>query len=177
MWSMRFTKFSAWDIAYAVDLAIACLITYWVTVFALPRLVGWPSTPVGVLWAVISTVFVYKDTRANTLSAAIARLIATFASFVLCLAYLWLLPATTIGMAALIAIGVLLMIFIGRRDETNLTAITIAVILIVAASDPQEARLQPLLRLIDTILGVTVGVACKWLGSFVYFRIVGEEVR
>jgi uncharacterized membrane protein YccC len=174
---MRFTKFSAWDIAYAVDLAIACLITYWVTVFALPRLVGWPSTPVGVLWAVISTVFVYKDTRANTLSAAIARLIATFASFVLCLAYLWLLPATTIGMAALIAIGVLLMIFIGRRDETNLTAITIAVILIVAASDPQEARLQPLLRLIDTILGVTVGVACKWLGSFVYFRIVGEEVR
>jgi uncharacterized membrane protein YccC len=174
---MRFTKFSAWDVAYAVDLAIACLITYWVTVFALPRLVGWPSTPVGVLWAVISTVFVYKDTRANTLSAAIARLIATFASFVLCLAYLWLLPATTIGMAALIAIGVLLMIFIGRRDETNLTAITIAVILIVAASDPQEARLQPLLRLIDTILGVTVGVACKWLGSFVYFRIVGEEVR
>jgi uncharacterized membrane protein YccC len=177
MWSMRFTKFSAWDIAYAVDLAIACLITYWVTVFALPRLVGWPSTPVGVLWAVISTVFVYKDTRANTLSAAIARLIATFASFALCLAYLWLLPATTIGMAALIALGVLLMIFIGRRDETNLTAITIAVILIVAASDPQEARLQPLLRLIDTILGVTVGVACKWLGSFVYFRIVGEEVR
>jgi uncharacterized membrane protein YccC len=177
MWSMKFTKFSAWDVAYAVDLAIACLITYWVTVFALPRLVGWPSTPVGVLWAVISTVFVYKDTRANTLSAAIARMIATFASFVLCLAYLWLLPATTIGMAALIAIGVLLMIFIGRRDETNLTAITIAVILIVAASDPQEARLQPLLRLIDTILGVTVGVACKWLGSFVYFRIVGEEVR
>ena len=174
---MKFTKFSAWDVAYTVDLAIACLITYWVTVFALPRLVGWPSTPVGVLWAVISTVFVYKDTRANTLSAAIARLIATFASFVLCLAYLWLLPATTIGMAALIAIGVLLMIFIGRRDETNLTAITIAVILIVAASDPQEARLQPLLRLIDTILGVTVGVACKWLGSFVYFRIVGEEVR
>jgi uncharacterized membrane protein YccC len=174
---MKFTKFSAWDVAYAVDLAIACLITYWVTVFALPRLVGWPSTPVGVLWAVISTVFVYKDTRANTLSAAIARLIATFASFVLCLAYLWLLPATTIGMAALIAIGVLLMIFIGRRDETNLTAITIAVILIVAASDPQEARLQPLLRLIDTILGVTVGIACKWLGSFVYFRIVGEEVR
>jgi uncharacterized membrane protein YccC len=177
MWSMKFTKFSAWDVAYAVDLAIACLITYWVTVFALPRLVGWPSTPVGVLWAVISTVFVYKDTRANTLSAAIARMIATFASFVLCLAYLWLLPATTIGMAALIAIGVLLMIFIGRRDETNLTAITIAVILIVAASDPQEARLQPLLRLIDTILGVTVGIACKWLGSFVYFRIVGEEVR
>jgi hypothetical protein len=177
MWHMRFTKLSTWDVAYAVDLTVACLITYGVMAFALPRSIGWPTTPVGVLWAVISTVFVYKDTRADTLSAAISRLTTTFISFVLCLAYLWLLPATTIGMAALIAIGVLLMISIGRGDETNLTAITIAVIMIVAASNPQEAQLQPLLRLSDTIIGVTVGVACKWLGSFVYHRIFGEEVR
>ena len=69
-------------------------------------LVGWPSTSVGVLWAVISTVFVYKDTRTHSLSAGISRLIATFASFALCLIYLSLFPATTIGMGALIAIGV-----------------------------------------------------------------------
>jgi uncharacterized membrane protein YccC len=177
MWDIRFTKLSARDVAYAVDLAIACLITYWVMVFALPRLFGWPSTSVGVLWAVISAVFVYKDTRADTLSAGMARLTTTFASFALCQVYLWLLPVTTIGMVALIAIGVLLMISIGRRDATNLTAITIAVIMIVAASNPQDAQLQPLLRLTDTILGVTVGVACKWLGSFVVSRILGEEAR
>ena len=177
MWPMKFSKLSAWDAAYAVDMAIACLITYWVMVFLLPHLVGWPSTSVGVLWAVISTVFVYKDTRAHSLSAGISRLITTFVSFALCLIYLWLLPLTIIGMAALIAIGVLLMILIGRRDETGLTAITIAVIMIIAASNPEDAWRQPLLRLVDTIVGIAIGVACKWVGSFVFHRVIGEEVR
>jgi uncharacterized membrane protein YccC len=177
MWRMKLSKLSVWDVAYAVDMAIACLITYWAMVFLLPNLVGWPSSSVGVLWAVISTVFVYKDTRAHSLSAGISRLITTFASFALCLIYLWLLPATTSGMAALIAIGVLLMILIGRRDETGLTAITIAVIMIIAASNPQDAWQQPLLRLVDTVVGIAVGVACKWAGSFVFYRIIGEEVR
>jgi len=130
-----------------------------------------------VLWAVISTVFVYKDTRVHSLSAGISRLIATFSSCCLCLIYLWLLPAATIGMAALIAVGALLMTLIDRRDETGLTAITIAVIMIIAASNPEDALRQPLLRFFDTIVGIAVGVACKWVGSFVFFRIRGEEVQ
>jgi hypothetical protein len=67
---MKFSKVSGWDVAYAIDLAIACLITYWIMVFMLlPHLVGWPSTSVSVLWAMISSVFVYKDTRVHSLSA------------------------------------------------------------------------------------------------------------
>lgn len=174
---MKFSKLSSWDIAYAVDMAIACLITYWVMAFLLPQLVDWPSTPVGVLWAVISTVFVYKDTRVHSLSAGYSRLIATFASFALCLIYLSLLPATIMGMAALIAIGALLMILIDRPGEMGLTAITVAVIMIVAASNPEDAWRQPLLRLGDTVVGIAVGVACKWVGSFVFLKIRGEEVR
>lgn len=173
---MKFSKLSVWDVAYAVDMAIACLITYAVMAFLLPRW-GWPTTSVGELWAVISTVFVYKDSRAHSLSAGIARLIATFVSFALCMIYLWLLPATIIGMAALIAIAVLLMMLIGRQDEMGLTAITIAVIMIVAADKPQEAELQPILRLVDTVVGIAVGVACKWVNSFVFYRITGEDVR
>jgi uncharacterized membrane protein YgaE (UPF0421/DUF939 family) len=173
---MKFSKLSVWDIAYAVDMAIACLITYAVMAFLLPRW-GWPTTSVGELWAVISTVFVYKDSRAHSLTAGMARLIATFVSFALCLIYLWLLPATIIGMAVLIAIAVLLMMLIGRQDEMGLTAITIAVILIVAADKPQEAELQPILRLVDTVVGIAVGVACKWIDSFVYYRITGQDVR
>ena len=106
-----------------------------------------------------------------------SRLIATFAGFALCLIYLSLMPATTIGMGALIAIGVLLMIIIGRRDETGLTAITIAIIMIIAANNPQDAWLQPLLRLVDTLVGISVGVASKWIASFVIYRIIGEEMR
>ena len=177
MWGMSFAKLSAWDVAYAIDMAIACLITSWVMIFLLPGLVGWHSTSVGVLWAVISTVFVYKDSRTHSLAAGISRLIATFAGFALCLIYLLLLPATTIGMGVLIAVGVLLMIISGRRDETGLTAITIAIITIIAANNPQDAWLQPLLRLVDTLIGISIGVACKWVASFVIFRIIGEEMR
>lgn len=173
---MKLSKLSVWDIAYAVDMAIACLITYAVMAFLLPRW-GWPTTSVGELWAVISTVFVYKDSRAHSLTAGMARLIATFVSFALCMIYLWLLPATIIGMAALIAIAVLLMMLIGRQDELGLTAITIAVIMIVAADKPQDAELQPILRLVDTVVGIAVGVICKWIDSFVFYRIAGEDVR
>lgn len=173
---MKFSKLSVWDVAYAIDMAIACLITYAVMAFLLPRW-GWPTTSVGELWAVISTVFVYKDSRAHSLTAGMARLIATFVSFALCLIYLWLLPATIIGMAALIAIAVLLMMLIGRHDEMGLTAITIAVIMIVAADKPQEAELQPILRLVDTVVGIAVGVACKWVNSLVFYRITGQDVR
>src|SRR6516165_11290379 len=109
------SKPSAWDIAYAIDMAIACLITSWVMIFLLPRLVGWHSTSVGILWAVISTVFVYKDTRSHSLSAGISRLIATMISLILCLSYLLLFPITSFGMAALIFIGTLVTISLGRR--------------------------------------------------------------
>ena len=174
---MTFSKLSARDVVYAFDMAIACLITYWVMAFLLPRWVHWPSTSVGVLWAVISTVFVYKDSRAHSLSAGLARLTTTFASFALCLVYLSLLPATVVGMAALIAIGVLLMLLVGRPDETGLTAITIAVIMIVATEHPQDPWMQPILRLVDTVVGITVGVACKWINSFVFYKIIGEDVK
>jgi hypothetical protein len=40
-----------------------------------------------------------------------------------------------------IAIGVLLIILIGRRDETGLTAITIAIIMIIAESNTHDAWL------------------------------------
>jgi len=69
------------------------------------------------------------------------------------------------------------MMLIGQRDETGLTAITIAVIMIVAAGNPQNPELQPILRLVDTVVGITVGVACKWVNSFVFYRITGEKVR
>jgi uncharacterized membrane protein YgaE (UPF0421/DUF939 family) len=176
MWQLRFQKVSTWDVAYAADMSIACLITYWLTAFLIPYM-GRPATPVGILWAVISTVFVYKDTRSRSLAAGISRLAATLISLLLCLSYLSLFPITSFGMAVLIAIGTLIAMSLGRRDDIGLTAITTAVVMIVAASEPQNAWLQPLLRLVDTLIGITVGVACKWAASFMFYRIVGEEVR
>src|ERR1700746_2824483 len=126
MWQMKYQKVSMWDIAYAVDMAIACLITYWVVASFLPNLAGRSSTSVGILWAVISTVFVYKDTRSHSLSAGIARLIATIISLILCLIYLLLFPITSFGMAVLLFVGTLVTILLGRRGEIGLTGITTA---------------------------------------------------
>jgi len=177
VWQMKYQKPSMGDITYAVDMAIACLITYWVVAFLLPDVAGRPSTPVGMLWAVISTVFVYKDTRSHSLSAGISRMIATIISLALCMSYLLLFPITPFGMAALILIGTLVTISLGRREEIGLTAITTAVVMIVAANDPQNALQQPLLRLADTVIGIAIGVVCKWGASFMFYKIVWEEIR
>jgi uncharacterized membrane protein YccC len=172
-----FQRLSAWDVAYAIDMAAAAVITYSLMTFVVPLFENRPADPIGVLWAVISTVFVFRDTRARSLSAGVSRLLATFVSFALCLMYLALFPANPLAMIGLIAIGTLLMMLLGRRDDIGLTAITTAVVLIVAAGVSQDAWHQPLLRLRDTIVGVAVGVACKWIASFLFYRAVGAEAR
>jgi uncharacterized membrane protein YgaE (UPF0421/DUF939 family) len=174
---VTFERLSAWDFGYAVSLATAALITYALTTSVTPLLLNRPAEPVGVLWAVISAVYVVKDTREHSLSAGISRLVGTSGSFALCLAYLLFLPANPLGMAILIGIGTLLMMLAGRRDEINLVAITTAVTFIVAAEIPQAAWQQPVLRLTDSVAGVAVGIACRWIASFLFFHLRGQEVR
>jgi hypothetical protein len=69
------------------------------------------------------------------------------------------------------------MLFLGREDDVVTTGITTAVVLVVAAISPQEAWQQPILRLLDTVVGITVGVACKWCASYAFYRAVGEPVQ
>jgi uncharacterized membrane protein YgaE (UPF0421/DUF939 family) len=174
---LQLQKLSAWDLAYAIDMAAASAITYCLMALVIPPLVNRPPDPIGILWAVISTIFVFRDTRARSLSAGISRVAATSVSFILCLIYLLLFPANPLGICVLIAIGALFMMAVRRRDDIGLTAITTSVVLIVAASNPQDAWQQPLLRLMDTLVGVAVGIICKWIASFVFYRVVGEDIR
>jgi uncharacterized membrane protein YccC len=54
---------------------------------------------------------------------------------------------------------------IGRRPGDAITAgITTAVVMVVAAVSPHDARQQPILRFADTVIGVAVGVAAAWEG-------------
>ena len=168
-------KLSSWDVAYALNMAIACFITYWIMTHILSRFVNGPSDFLGGMWAVVATVFVFRETRLRSLSAGIARLIATCVSFALCLLYLSLFPFTPVGMAALIGIGIVAMALLGRRDDIVTTGITTAVVMIVAAMSPEDAWRQPLLRLADTMVGIAVGVACKWVGSFLFYKLRGEQ--
>jgi uncharacterized membrane protein YccC len=87
------------------------------------------------------------------------------------------LPFYAAGLAALLGAGTLVMMYLGRRDDIVTTGITTTVVMVVAAMSPQNAWQQPLLRLGDTVVGITIGVACKWIGSFLYFRSVGKPAR
>jgi len=172
---VKSAKLSSWDVAYALNMAIACLIAYWGTTHILSRFVDESSDFLGGMWAVVAAVFVFRETRLRSLSAGIARLIATRVSFALCLLYLLLFPFTPVGMAALIAVGTLIMALLGRRDDIVTAGITTVVVMVVAAMSPADAWQQPLLRLADTMVGIAVGVACKWVGSFLFYKYVGEQ--
>jgi uncharacterized membrane protein YccC len=169
-------KLSSWDVVYALNMAIACLITYWIMTHILSRYVDDATDFLGGMWAVVATVFVFRETRLRSWSAGIARLIATCVSFALCLLYLLLFPFTAVGMAALIAIGTMVMALLGRRDDIVTVGITTAVVMVVAAMSPSDAWQQPLLRLVDTLVGIGVGVACKWVGSFLFQKYTGGQV-
>jgi uncharacterized membrane protein YccC len=168
-------KLSSWDVVYALNMGIACLITYWIITHTLSRFVDQSSDFLGGMWAVVATVFVFRETRLRSMSAGAARLIATCVSFALCLLYLLLFPFTPVGMAALIALGTLVMALLGRRDDIVTAGITTVVVMVVAAMSPADAWQQPLLRLADTLVGIAVGVACKWVGSFLFCKYIGEQ--
>ena len=168
-------KLSSWDVVYALNMGIACLITYWIITHILSRFVDESSDFLGGMWAVVATVFVFRETRLRSLSAGAARLIATCVSFALCLLYLLLFPFTPVGMAVLIAIGTMVMASLDRRDDIVTVGITTAVVMVVAAMSPSDAWQQPLLRLVDTIVGIGVGVACKWAGSFLFYKYIGAR--
>ena len=56
-----------------------------------------------------------------------------------------------------------------RREDIVTTGITTTVVMMVAAMSPQTAWQQPLLRLVDTVVGISLGVTCKWIGSYLFY--------
>jgi uncharacterized membrane protein YccC len=91
------------------------------------------------------------------------------------LLYLSLLPFTPAGMGTLIGIGTVAMMLLGRRDDIVTTGITTVVVMFVAAINPENAWQQPLLRLADTVVGIAVGVTCKWVASFLFSKFTGKQ--
>jgi uncharacterized membrane protein YccC len=158
-------------------MALACLISYSITTRVLSPFVAEPDTLLGGMWATVATLFVFRETRASSLVAGISRLIATGVSFALCLVYLLVLPFHPAGLAALLGAGTLILMAVNRRDDIVTTGITTTVVMVVAAMSPQNAWHQPLLRLADTVVWISIGVACKWIGSFLYFGCMGKPAH
>src|SRR6266478_344966 len=148
-------------------LAISCVISYSLITHILASTYSIPRDDdlLGGMWAVAATIFVYRYSHAESVRAALSRMAATSISFVLCLCYLLIFPFHVWGMAALIGIGAIVVTTMGRPDDTITTGITIAVVMVVAALSPHDAWRQPILRLVDTAVGVAVGIAAAWLAA------------
>ena len=151
---------------HGVTLSLSCVISYWLITHLLTRsdrrLAGRQSS-LGGMWAAIATLFVYRFGYEQSIGAALSRVASTTVSFVLCLAYLLLFPFHLWGLAVLIGIGAVTMSMIGRPDDTITTGITTVVVMVVASISPRQAWMQPVLRMVDTIVGVGVGLVAAWL--------------
>jgi uncharacterized membrane protein YccC len=150
----------------ATVLAVACVITYLLVTSVLSRLyfVSRNDDLLGGLWAVIATIFVIRDSYQHSVSAAVSRMAATTVSFVVCLIYLLFLPFHAWALAVLIGVSAIIATLIGRPEDAITAAITTAVVMLVAAVTPQHAWQQPILRFVDTVVGVAVGVGAAWIG-------------
>lgn len=118
----------------------------------------------GGMWSVVATLFVCRESYRDSVSAALSRTAATSLSFTLCLGYLLLLPFSSWGMAILIAIGAAILVMIDRPGDVITASITTAVVMVVAGISPQHAWTQPILRLLDTFIGIAVGITAVWIG-------------
>jgi uncharacterized membrane protein YgaE (UPF0421/DUF939 family) len=92
------------------------------------------------MWTAVATTFMFRDTRAHSLSAGAARLMATCVSFVLCWPYLSFFPPKPVGMPILVTVGTLVMMMLNRREDIITTAITTIVVRVVAMMVPPVRR-------------------------------------
>jgi uncharacterized membrane protein YccC len=164
-----------WGVADSAVLAVSCLLTYWLTTSILARIyaVSAADDALGGMWAVVATIFVFRDSYAQSVSTAFSRISATLASFVLCLLYLLVLPFHVWGFVLLIGLSALVVELVGRPGDAITAAITTAVIMVVAKLSPHDDWREPILRLADTVIGVAVGVAAAWL----MLRVIRPRLR
>jgi len=155
-----------WAAASGTGLALAALVSYELTTRILTDAISSRGDQLlGGMWSVIATVFVYRESYKDSVSAALSRIAATSLSFILCLGYLLLFPFSSWGMTILIAIGAVILIMINRAGEVITTSITTTVVMVVAGISPQHAWRQPILRLFDTLIGIGVGITAAWIAK------------
>jgi uncharacterized membrane protein YccC len=125
----------------------------------------------GGMWAAVATLFCFRDTYAETAKYALSRMSATLTSFVLCTIYLLLFPFSIYGISVVLFIGAVILIVLQRKDDITTTSITTVVVLVVAGLATHDRSAQPLLRLLDTGVGVLIGLIAAMLATQVENRL------
>lgn len=60
------------------------------------------------------------------------------------------------------ALGAFLLAMAGRPQDTLNASLATLVVLVIVALNPHHAAQQPVMRLLDTAIGVAVGLAAAW---------------
>jgi uncharacterized membrane protein YccC len=145
---------------------LASLAAYWLADHILSAVpdVSAADDALGGLWAVIATIFAFRDSYQQSISAAASRMSATSVSFILCLIYLLFLPFHAWALALLIGLSALTVTVAGRPGDAPTAGITTAIIMVVASLSPHDAWKQPILRFADTVVGIAIGLGAAWIG-------------
>ena len=161
----RETSHISQAVIHGVLLGICCLFSYKLITELLTRSRFLPRDDqfLGGMWAVIATIFVFRCSYEESVRAALSRTSATLFSFALCFVYLLVSPFRPWGLVLLIAIGAIVLDLLGRSEDIITACITTAVVMVVAAISPQHAWKQPILRLLDTMVGIAIGVVGAWI--------------
>lgn len=159
---MKLSAVDGREVASAIVLAVTSAAVYFLLVDVVGPALNESdeSAEIGAMWAVVSTIFVFRGTLDARLADTRTRLFATAMSLAVCLTYLLIFPVTAIGIGAVIGAGCLLAALLGHTEDAVLTGITSTVVLVVAdLGDPSTAWMQPLLRLLDTAIGIGAGLS------------------
>jgi hypothetical protein len=157
-----------WAVAQSLLLAVCCFFSYKIItgLLTFSRFVPRDEELLGGMWAVVATIFVFRSTCEESVRASLSRMSATSLSFVLCLAYLLVFPFRLWGLILLIALGSIVLALIGRSEDIITAGITTTVVMVLAGISPEHAWKQPILRLIDTLVGIAVGITGAWFLMF-----------
>lgn len=159
-----------WAAASGTGSAAAALVSYELATRILTSAISSRDDQLlGGMWSVVATLFVWRESYSESVSAALSRIAATALSFILCQGYLLFFPFSSWGMAILIAIGAVILIIIDRTRDLTTASITTAVVMVVAGISPQHAWSRPILRLFDTLIGVAVGMTGAWIARRVHY--------
>jgi uncharacterized membrane protein YccC len=157
------------SVLYCCVLALAATLAYSIAIQGLARIhsVSRAADLIGGLWTMIATLFVCHITYQQAVKAAATRVVGTLVSFLLCLIYLVFLPFHLWAMALLIGLSALAVMLMGRPGDAIVAGIATAVVLVVAEVSPHNAWQEPILRFVDTVIGVAVGLLAGWISAHI----------
>jgi len=120
----------------------------------------------GGLWAVISGIIVFEDSRPKALKPAKLRVVGSFIGALVSGVYLYFFPFSVVGYAVCIGIGTLVCHLLRLPDHIKLASITISVIMIVSAmSNNADPAMNAALRFVESVIGTAVAVIVGYLAS------------